>query len=413
MSMNRRISEAISLGVTLALAQTAFADTPDQVEQGRYLAIAGNCMSCHTAAGGESFAGGVAFETPFGRLYSTNITPDPETGIGKWTLEQFTQALREGVRPDGAHLYPAFPYTAFTNVTDADAAALFAYLKSLPAVNAPAQENDMSFPFSQRWLLGLWKAMYFEPGRYQPDKSKSEEWNRGAYLVEGLGHCGACHTPRTFLGAEDADRAFHGATYKDKIDDKLLDWSASDLTSGPNGLAQWQEAELAQYLHEGHSFRAAVFGGMNEVIANSTSNLTEADTKAIAVYLKSLPPSPAHSASKPDDDVMQAGSQLYDVHCGTCHLPTGLGSEDTGPPLAGSTVALASDPATLINITLYGAQKPRVGPPEKWHEPNWKIMEAFGDKVTDEEAAALLTFIRNSWGNQAGEVSVDQVAKQR
>lgn len=412
MSMNRRIFEAL-LGMTLALAQTALADAPDAVEQGRYLAIAGNCMSCHTSADGQSFAGGVAFETPFGRLYSTNITPDPETGIGQWTLEQFTRALREGVRPDGAHLYPAFPYTSFTNVSDADASALFAYLKTVAPVNAPASENELSFPFNQRWLLGLWKTMYFEPGRYRPDESKSAEWNRGAYLVQGLGHCGACHTPRTFLGAEDPDRAFHGGTYKDKIDDKLLDWSASDLTPGPNGLGQWQEGEIAQYLHEGHNARAAVFGGMNEVIANSTSNLTAADTKAIAAYLKSLPPSPLQAGSKPDDDVMQTGSQLYDVHCGTCHLPTGLGSIDTGPPLVGSAVALAADPATLINITLYGAQKPRVGPPEKWHEPSWKIMEPFADKLTDEETAALLSFIRNSWGNQAGAVTTKQVTQQR
>jgi mono/diheme cytochrome c family protein len=412
MGMNRRITWAF-LGTTLALTQSALADAPDAVEQGRYLAIAGNCLSCHTSADGENYAGGVAFETAFGRLYSTNITPDPDTGIGRWTFEQFARALREGVRPDGTHLYPAFPYTSFTNVTDADAAALFAYLKTVTPVNAPARSNEMNFPFNQRWLLGFWKMMYFEPGRYQPDKSKSEQWNRGAYLVQGLGHCGACHTPRTFLGAEDGDRAFHGGTYKDKIDDKLLDWVASDLTPGPNGLAQWQEGEIAEYLREGHSPRAAVFGGMNEVIANSTSHLAEADTKAIAAYLKSLPPSPPQTGSKASEDIMQAGSQLYDVHCGTCHLPTGLGSIDTGPPLAGSAVTLASDPATLINITLYGAQKPRVGPAEKWHEPSWKIMEPFADKLTDEDAAALLSFVRNSWGNQAGAVSTKQVARQR
>ena len=412
MSMNRWIHVACC-GVTLAFAQAAFADSSDLVEQGKYLAIAGNCASCHTTEGGESYAGGVAFETPFGRMYSTNITPDPETGIGKWTLDQFTRALREGVRPDGAHLYPAFPYTAFTNVTDADAAALFAYLKTVAPVNAAAQENELRFPFNQRWLLSLWKMMYFKPERYQPDKSKSEEWNRGAYLVQGLGHCGACHTPRTFLGAEDPARAFHGGTYKDKIDDKLIDWTASDLTPGKNGLAQWQESEIAAYLHDGHNSRAAVFGGMNEVIANSTSNLTEADTKAIAAYLKSLPPSETQPGSKPSDDVMQAGSLQYDVHCGTCHLPTGLGSADTGPPLVGSSVALASDPSTLINITLYGAQKPHTGPAEKWHGPGWKIMDPFADKLADEDAAALLSFIRNSWGNKAGQVTAEQVAKQR
>jgi len=182
----------------------------DQVERGRYLALAGNCASCHTAAGGQFMAGGLAFETPFGTIYSTNITPDPETGIGSWTGTEFLTSMRRGVRPDGEHLYPAFPYTAFTKITDEDIVALYAYLKSVPAVNQEALVNELSFPFNQRSLMSFWKLMFFEEGSYEADGSKSEEWNRGAYFVEALAHCGACHSPRNFLGAEKSGEAMAG-----------------------------------------------------------------------------------------------------------------------------------------------------------------------------------------------------------
>lgn len=414
--MINRIVYAATIGVCLGLTHSAaIADAAPAalVEQGRYLATAGNCMSCHTSEGGQSFAGGVAFETPFGRMYSTNITPDATTGIGGWTQEDFARALREGVRPDGQHLYPAFPYTSFTRTSDADVAALFAYLKTLTPVTSAAPQNELSFPFNQRWLLGAWKAMFFEAGRFTPDKAQSAQWNRGAYLVQGLGHCGACHTPRNFLGAEDQARALSGAVYKDKIDGKLLDWSASDLTAAAHGLGKWSVDEIAAYLKLGFSDRAGVFGGMNEVIVNSTSHLSPQDTSAIATYLKSLPASASQSASPPDDEAMTAGSLLYDVHCGTCHLPTGLGSHDTGPPMVGSAVALASDPSSLINITLYGAQVPHTPPSPEWLARKWQVMGPFADKLSDEEAAAMLSFIRNSWGNQASVVTADQVAKQR
>src|SRR5688500_1680127 len=209
------VTLALTFGVAsvagLSIADSSRADSPaassgDQgnslVERGRYLARAGNCVSCHTGAGGPAFAGGLAFETPFGKLYSTNITPDPETGIGKWTEEQFARAVREGVRPDGAHLYPAFPYTAYTKLSDEDVSALYAYLKIIKPVNNQTPENEMSFPANQRWALGVWKAMFFDEGRFEPTAGQSPEWNLGAYLVEGLGHCSACHSPRNFMGAE-------------------------------------------------------------------------------------------------------------------------------------------------------------------------------------------------------------------
>ncbi|HEY4366674.1 MAG TPA: cytochrome c [Steroidobacteraceae bacterium] len=410
--VSRQILAATAAVVALAASSAVLADESggSPAERGAYLATAGNCTSCHTREGGEAFSGGLAFTTPFGTMYSTNITPDPDTGIGKWTEEQFARAFREGVRPNGEHLYPAFPYTAFTNTSDADVAALYAYLKTLTPVSYTAPANELKFPYNQRWALGIWKAMYFKDGRYTPDKTQSDEWNRGAYLVKGLGHCGACHTPRNFLGAEDDSRAFHGGVYQDKIEDKLLDWAAPDLTSAGHGLKQWSVDELAGYLKEGYSDRAGVFGPMNEVVVNSTSHLSPEDAKAVAVYLKSLPASPPPSVSAPDEETLHAGSLQYDIHCGTCHLPTGLGSHDTGPALVGSVVALAPDPASLINITLYGAQLPAA---EQWRSKKWKVMEAYGENLTDEDAAALLTYVRNAWGNVGSKVTAEQIAKHR
>jgi len=294
--------------------------TASPIERGKYLATAGNCGACHTAPGGPLLAGGVSFKTPFGTIYSTNITPDPQTGIGNWTEAQFVRALRQGVRADGAHLYPVFPYTSFTKITDGDATALYLYLKSVPPVSAKTPENDMSFPYNQRWLMSLWKALYFKEGRYQKDASQSAEWNRGAYLVEGLGHCSACHSPRNFLGAEAASMVLTGGVYTDKVAaDALREWSAPNLTSAANGLGTWSVANLAAYLQTGKNEHAVTFGPMNEVILNSTRHLTDADVHAMATYLKSVPAKEGALGAKAQDDVLRTGATLYDVHCGTCH----------------------------------------------------------------------------------------------
>ncbi|MDH4071888.1 MAG: cytochrome c [Gammaproteobacteria bacterium] len=378
-----------------------------------YLSRAGNCESCHTRAGGDPFAGGVAFETPFGTIYSTNITPDAETGIGGWALDDFAKAMREGVRRDGKHLYPVFPYTSYTLASDAEVAALFAYFRTLPPVTYRAPENDLGFPYSQRWALGMWKALYFDKGRFVPDQDQSSEWNRGAYLVNGLAHCGMCHTPGNFLGARDDDLALTGGTYTDTIAGKTLSWSATNLTSADSGLGLWSVEDIVSYLRLGVSSRAGVFGPMNEVIVNGTRHLKEEDLRAMAIYLKSLPANAKQNGSSPDEATMQRGSLLYDIHCGTCHLPTGLGSDDTGPPLVGSPVSLAADPASLINITLHGPQLPRTAPSAEWDARPWKRMESYAAKMDDEETAALLTYIRNAWGNSAGEVTPRQVANQR
>ena len=231
------------------------------IERGRYLALAGNCASCHTTADGGFMAGGLAFETPFGKIYSTNITPDADTGIGDWTGEQFLTSMRRGVRPDGEHLYPVFPYTAFTKVTDEDIVALYAYLQSIPGLRQAAPDNEISFPFDQRSLMSVWKALFFEEGAYESNDSESEEWNRGAYIVEALAHCGACHSPRNFLGAEDSDRAMAGGAYTDKVSGGALrTWSAPNLTSAPNGLGLWPHEEIVAYLKNGINAYVETFG---------------------------------------------------------------------------------------------------------------------------------------------------------
>jgi len=399
--------------VCIGSTPVAAAASQSEIDYGRYLSRAGNCTSCHTRENGEAFAGGVAFQTDFGTIYSTNITPDAETGIGDWTLDDFAAALREGVRPDGKHLYPVFPYTSYTMTNDADVAALFAYFQTLPAVKYRPPENDLGFPYSQRWTLGMWKAMYFDEGPFEPDPDRSDQWNRGAYLVNGLAHCGMCHTPRNFLGATDEDRYLTGGTYTDIIDGKSLTWSATNLTSADSGLGYWSEDEIVSYLQLGVNARAGVFGPMNEVIVDGTLHLQEQDLRAMAVYLKSVEASEQRQGSKPDEETMATGSLQYDIHCGTCHLPTGLGSDTTGPPLLGSPVTLAADPASLINITLYGPHLPGTPPSEEWDSRPWKRMESYAAKLDNEKAAALLSYIRNAWGNSAGEVTPGQVAAQR
>lgn len=396
----------------LILSASVGADMPESgaaLEQGRYLAIAGNCETCHTVPGGTPFAGGVAFPTPFGTLYSTNISRDKQTGIGAWSLEDFRNALRKGVRPDGAHLYPAFPYTAYTKLSDPDIAALYAYIRTIPAVDAPAKENELKFPFGWRALMGIWKALFFDEGTFTPVANKSAEWNRGAYLVQGPGHCSMCHSPRNFLGAEDSDMALTGGVYQDKVQAEMhRPWSAPNLTPAKGGLAAWSANDIVTYLKTGVGARATTFGPMNEVVMNSSRYLRDVDLKAIATYLKDIPANQQSSGSAADEDTMLAGENVYTVHCGTCHLPTGQGANDMGPPLAGSAIVLAPDPASLINVILYGPQLP----PAPFHSGR-DPMKPLAETVSDEEVAQVASYVRASWGNAAGAVSAEQVAAQR
>lgn len=406
-----RAQEAAAPGP--AASEDVAANTaPDPLAKGRYLATAGNCISCHTREGGEPFAGGLGFKTDFGTIYSTNITSDPAAGIGKWSLEQFTRAMREGIDADGVHLYPAFPYTAFTKISDADMAELFAFVKSIPASSYKPPQNEMGFPFNQRALMGIWNSLFFKPGTFTANASQTEEWNRGAYLVEGLGHCSACHSPRNFLGAEQADQAMSGGVFYDKVPNgEIRQWAGVNLTSADSGLKSWSAADIAAYLKTGHSARSASYGPMNEVIGNSTRNLTDADITAMSVYLKSLPAIERSPVTKLDDAAQRKGETLYTIHCGTCHLPTGLGAApgtELGAPLVGSAVAQAPDPSSLINIILYGGQVLAPVP-----EKAWKSMKGLGDTLDDEEVAAVASYVRTNWGNRGTAVTAAQVAKQR
>lgn len=401
------------LGLSLWALLPAAVRAETEIERGEYLVRAANCVSCHTAPGEAVFAGGVPFPTDFGTIYSTNITPDKATGIGGWTYEQFAGAMRRGVRPDGQHLYPAFPYTSFTKIEDADLQALYAYFMSLRPVRAPARSNDLKFPYNQRELLGVWKALYLEEGRYVPDATRSAQWNRGAYLVEALAHCSACHSPRNFLGAEKADALYTGGVLQETDDERgMVVRAAPNLASSPHGLGAWSEDDIAAYLKVGINSRTRLMGTMNEVVLNSTRYLTDADTRAMAIYFKSLPPI-ARSASRPDRKVMELGARQYDIHCGTCHLPTGLGSNDTAPPLAGSVLAQAPDPSSLISLVINGPRLPQEAPSADWRARPWQSMTPFAQKLSDEQAAALLTYVRNSWGNAAGVVEPADIDRLR
>jgi mono/diheme cytochrome c family protein len=382
------------------------------VARGRYLADAGNCASCHTREGGAALEGGVAFETDFGTIYSTNITPDRGAGIGAWTEAQFIRAMREGLDAEGNHLYPVFPYTSFNKVSNADLTAILAYLKSVPPSKYAPPANALRFPYNQRALMAAWKALFFEPAPFAPQRNQSAEWNRGAYLVEGLGHCGTCHTPRNFLGAEDNDEALSGGVYRDKIPGgEIRRWTAVNITQAASGLKAWSVKDIADYLKTGHGGRAGSFGPMNEVVTNSMMRLTDGDIRAMAVYLKSVPPRESSSKQTLSAERLNAGETLYTIHCGTCHLPTGLGStpgSELGPPLVGSAVVQAADPATLINVILYESKTVVPAPQRAWND-----MKGFGDLLDDDEVATLANYLRASWGNLGGEVTAEDVAKQR
>ena len=320
------------------------------IARGKYLADAGDCVSCHTRPGGPPFAGGVPFSTPAGTLYSSNITSDPETGIGKWKGEDLRRAMHEGVGADGHRLYPAFPYTSFTKVSDEDVDSIYAFLRTIAPVHYSPPVND--FLFRQRWGLFVWNDLFFTSGRFQEDHARSQEWNRGAYLVEGPGHCGACHSPRNLLLAEVAAQAYAGGSFQEKVaDDKFRRWSAVNLTQSPDGLGAWSLTDIAKYLKTGVSSRAGSFGPMNDVIVNSLRYLTAEDIHAIAVYLKSLPPRSSGVARRTSADVKD-GPAIYKSRCEECHMSSGRGGMFSGPPLAASAVAQADDPASLINIIL-------------------------------------------------------------
>jgi mono/diheme cytochrome c family protein len=377
--------------------------------RGEYLATASNCKACHTPQDGETYAGGVAFHTDFGTIYSTNITSSTDYGIGGWTFEDFHRALRHGLRPNGEHLYPAFPYTHFAGMSDDDIASLYLHFASLEPVEADTPANRMDFPFGERRLMHFWNRMFHKAAPFAPDPGRSPEWNRGAYLVENVAHCGACHSPRNGLGAIDAGRALSGGTHIDHVlDGRYRSWSAVDLTPSSDGLGKWSSEDLVAYLRSGISAHAIVQGPMNDVVLGSTSQMSLPDVEAIATYLKNIDPDESAVSWPLVAGDYDLGQTVYTVHCGTCHLPDGKGDPTLGVSLVGNATVQAEDPASLINTILYGPQLP---PPP--FSVSRTRMKPFGKRLSDEDIAAVATYIRNSFGNDASSVSTAQVRRQR
>lgn len=416
-SMTAKPTIAFLICLTQFISAFSFAAAPEStqsdqaslIEQGRYLAIAGNCATCHTSQSGSSYAGGSAFKTDFGTVYSTNITPDKATGIGNWSEEEFREALWHGTRPNGEHLYPVFPYTSYSGLSSNDVRALYYYMQTVPAVSYTPPNNELTFPFNYRFLLGIWKKLYFKPARFSTQPERSSEWNRGAYLVNHLGHCGACHTPRNFLGAEKSNLALTGGSYIDKIPNgEYRNWHAVDLTSSEAGLDKWLEQDIFDYLKTGINAYATSFGPMNKIFEDSTRFLADQDLNAIALYLKSLPPSSNGHANGGRQQTEMSGETLYSVHCATCHLPTGKGDPDTGPSMIGNPVVEAADPSSLINVILYGPELPAAQFPVQR-----TAMDAYEHLLNDEEIAAISNYMRAAWGNTGAPVTAKQVLKQR
>lgn len=388
-------------GVSALLTQP-IPDGPnaDLVRRGRYMTIAGDCMSCHTRAGGHPFAGGLGLQTPFGTIYSSNITSDPANGIGDWTPAQFYHALHKGRGADG-RLYPAMPYPHFTMIDRADSDAVLAFLKTVPAESYRQPGNRLPFPLDLRLSMIGWNALNFSPHGFRGDPSRSAEWNRGAYLVRGPGHCGACHTPKTALQAEEKGKELQGAV--------IENWFAPDLTGNPRtGLGGWSTADIVEYLHTGRNERAAAVGEMADVVTYSTSLLSDGDRNAIATFLKSLPASPDTPVATPEAAAMRAGGAVFFDACTACHLVGGKGQPRLFPPLQGSAVAQQRDPTGVIRLILAGG---RTAP--TLTRPTFQTMPSFAWKLNDQEVADVATYVRNSWGNHASPVSAKQVAKLR
>jgi mono/diheme cytochrome c family protein len=388
----------------VGLLSTPIPDTvpnAQQLRQGQALTIAGDCMSCHIRDGGQPFAGGLGLKTPFGVIYSPNITPDRDTGIGAWTNDQFYRAMHEGVGAHGENLYPAFPYPWFSHASRADDDAIFAYLRTIPAVRYTAPANRLPFPLNIRFLVKAWNLLFFRPHDFQSNPGQSAEWNHGAYLVTGLAHCGACHTPVNFLGASKADRAFQSG--------ELDNWVAPNLTANARvGLGGWSLDDITEYLRTGRNARAGAGGSMGEVVSYSTSLMSDQDRHAIAVYLKSLKASSDGAQPTADAAAMRRGAAIYSDVCASCHLENGVGQPRFFPPLGHDAMLQQENPIGLEHLILAGG---RVGPTAA--RPSPLTMPSFAWKLTDDEIADVSTFIRNSWGNHAAPVPASKVADLR
>ena len=378
------------------------------VARGEYLARAADCIGCHTTPRGKPFAGGLAFNLPVGTLYSTNITPDKETGIGEWTDDEFVQAMHEGIGRSGERLYPAFPYGAYTLLTRNDVLAIKAYLFSLKPVYYRPPENDMRFPFNQRYLLWLWNALYNPPQRFQPNVDQAPAWNRGAYLVEALGHCGECHTPRTLLQGIDAGKKFAGAM--------IEGWKAYNMTSDKqSGVGGWSDSELAEYLSSGHAEgRSTAAGPMALVLNNSLRYLTRDDIQSMVAYLRTVPPmhdkadlvvAQKRLLTAPAGNDENFGLRVFEGACASCHDWDGSGVQSSYADLIGNRSVNDSAAVNLTQVILHGASLQS--------QQGDIFMPAFDMGYSDAEIAAVVNYVTGRFGASASKVTPDQVAKRR
>ena len=402
--MHSSLSAAVLVVALTGAASAQDSQSFDRIERGRYLAVLGDCTACHTAPDGQPFAGGLALQTPFGTLVAQNITPDRETGIGNWTEDEFVAALHDGRGHNGTRLYPAMPYPAYTKMTDDDVRAIRAYLATVAPVRNKVISNQLPFPLNIRLAMVFWNALNFNPGRYQSNPDKSVEWNRGAYIVEGAAHCGTCHTPKTLFGGDKTATPLAGAT--------LQGWFAPNITTDPHkGIGGWSKDDLVQYLKTGTNSWTLASGPMAEAISHSTSKMTDEDIAAIATYLKDSgsggsTPKPVPIAA--DDKVMRVGAAIYKDSCAACHKDTGAGESHLFPRLSGNANVQSDDPTTLVRIVLQGTRA--VSTPSM---PTGPAMPAFDWRLNDAQVAAVLTYIRNNWGNAAAAIPASTIASQR
>jgi mono/diheme cytochrome c family protein len=386
------------------------ADQTELIKRGEYLARAGDCIACHTVRGGKTFAGGLPMLTPFGTLYTPNVTPDDQYGIGKWTSDDFYRSIHVGRSKDGSLLYPAMPFTSYTKVTRADSDAMFAYMRSVPPVNVPSSPHELRFPFNQRNMLIGWRVLFFSEGEFKPDPTKSVEWNRGAYLIEGLGHCSMCHTSINAMGGPVSSAAFGGGLIP------LQNWYAPSLTSNKEaGLGDWDIKDINDLLKTGVSQRGAVFGPMAEVVHNSLQYMTDADINAMSTFLKSIPQKGEapetmqfETSAQFGSELLQQGKKIYTENCAKCHAENGLGKPPAYPPLATNQSIQMQSAVNPIRMVLNGGY-----PPSTEGNPHPYGMPPFAQSLSDTEVAAVVTYIRMSWGNHGTPVAPQQVSNLR
>lgn len=362
----------------------AFAD--NAVKDGAYLAIAGDCTSCHTAPGGKPFAGGLKMANQFGYLLTPNITPDMETGIGAYSKDDFFRVLHDGVNKKDQDLYPFMPYVAYTKVTREDSDKIYDYLRTIQPVSNAIEVNHLDFPFNIRSSMMVWRALFFKEGSFKPDPAQSAVWNRGAYLVEGLGHCSSCHSPRNLMGAIENSKAYTGSV--------IDGWYALNLTSNPlTGLGKWSAEDIARFLKTGsYENKTTALGPMEEVVHNSSRKMTDADLLAMATYLKSIPANSSLSENRKKVDATYiAGTKLYIDNCSGCHQSSGRGITGVIPPLAGNPVVMAAQPNDIIKVMVRGIQR----------RDGYISMPSFASRLSDQEILEIANYVRSSWGNGA------------